>query len=64
VRESKLEIALRIWKEVMPQRQLIVEHNKVTAKVAGSDPYAGKEMNDGERVTLYLIALAKLKTNR
>jgi ABC-type lipoprotein export system ATPase subunit len=56
VSESRLETALRIWKEVMPQRQLNVQDNKVSANLAGTNPYAGKEMSDGERVTLYLIA--------
>lgn len=54
--ESKLEAALRIWQEVMPQRTLFVRDNKVTAQAEGSEPYAGKQMSDGERVTLYLIA--------
>ena len=53
--ESMLEKAVKIWRAVMPQRELLVKDNKVTARVAGGDPYAGREMSDGERVTLYLI---------
>jgi hypothetical protein len=55
VGESMLERAIKIWKAVMPQRELLVKDNKVTARIAGGDPYAGGEMSDGERVTLYLI---------
>lgn len=55
VGQSKLEVAQRIWRAAMPQRELLVEDNKVTASLAGAAPYAGREMSDGERVTLYLI---------
>jgi energy-coupling factor transporter ATP-binding protein EcfA2 len=54
--ESKLETALRIWTSIMPQRELLAEDNKISARVGDSDPYAGKEMSDGERVALYLIS--------
>jgi hypothetical protein len=55
VGQSKLETAQRIWKAAMPQRDLLVEDNKVSARLAGANPYPGKEMSDGERVALYLI---------
>ena len=55
VTQSKLETARQIWKAVMPQRDLLVEDSKVSARIAGADLYPGKEMSDGERVTLYLI---------
>lgn len=54
--ESKLEAALGIWHIVMPQRHLVARDNKVVAQLGGGEEYAGKEMSDGERVALYLIA--------
>jgi energy-coupling factor transporter ATP-binding protein EcfA2 len=56
ITESKLEAALRIWHEAMPQRRLVARDNKVVAHIAGAGEYAGKETSDGERVALYLIA--------
>src|SRR5262249_12791097 len=56
VNQSKLEVAQRIWRAAMPQRELLVEDNKVSARIAGADPYPGGEMSDGERVALYLIS--------
>lgn len=54
--ESKLEAVLRLWHKVMPQRKLILKKCEVTAQMPGTHPYAGREMSDGERVALYLIA--------
>ena len=44
-----------IWKEVFPQRQVILDNAKAYAKY-GTKEYGAKYMSDGERVALYLIA--------
>ena len=56
ISESKLETAMRIWHDVMPQRRLIARENKIVAQTKDAARYAGKLMSDGERVALYLIA--------
>lgn len=53
---SKLERLLAIWSKVMPQRDLILDDNKVSAKISDGQAYAGHQLSDGERVVVYLIA--------
>lgn len=61
VPEMADEKLLRIWKKIFPQREVKIQDGKVIAcgilegKV---NEYKGKEMSDGERVALYLIAQA------
>lgn len=55
VPEAPIDIITRIWKEIMPQREILFDDGKVLAKKGGQPLYHGKEMSDGERVTLYLI---------
>lgn len=47
-----------IWDSIMPHRSINinVQNGKIEAKVINGDTYHGKEMSDGERVALYLIA--------
>lgn len=45
----------KIWDEVFPQRQIVLDNAKATAKY-NDTPYQAKFMSDGERVALYLIS--------
>jgi len=53
--DAPTDVIIKIWQEVMPQREIFFDDYKVRAKKAGQDEYHGKGMSDGERVTLYLI---------
>jgi len=44
-----------IWEDIMPHRKIIFEDAKVSAKFNYSE-YKGKDLSDGERVALYLLA--------
>lgn len=51
----------RIWDSIFPQRQIKFDDAKVTALFSDSNEeeplsYLGKDMSDGERVVLYLVA--------
>lgn len=51
----------KIWNEVFPQRTISFEDLKLLASIpAGGSSYNAREMSDGERVSLYLIAHALL----
>lgn len=55
------DILQRIWKSVFPQRDIKLDDAKVTAVYSdneGTKEYKGRDMSDGERVALYLIAQA------
>lgn len=60
VPETVIDVLKRIWKNVFPQRDIDFSDSKVTATLKRSDStvvsYKGREMSDGERVGLYLIA--------
>lgn len=56
-----IDILQRIWKSVFPQRNIKLDDAKVTAvysKDGTVKEYKGRDMSDGERVALYLIAQA------
>lgn len=55
VPDSEIDIIIRLWKDIMPQREISFVDSKVMAKKEGQAEYHGKGMSDGERVTLYLI---------
>ncbi|MGY3966459.1 DUF4435 domain-containing protein [Aeromonas enteropelogenes] len=55
VPDSPIDVIKKIWTEIMPQREVFFEDGKVLVKKEGEASYHGKEMSDGERVTLYLI---------
>lgn len=55
------DVLQRIWKSVFPQRGIKLDDAKVTAvysKDGVTKEYKGRDMSDGERVALYLIAQA------
>lgn len=61
VPEMITDILQRIWKSVFPQRDIKLDDAKVTAvysKDGVQKEYKGRDMSDGERVALYLIAQA------
>jgi len=53
--DAPFDIIIRLWKDIMPQREISFEDGKVMARKEEQAEYHGKEMSDGERVTLYLI---------
>ena len=55
------DVLQRVWKSVFPQRGIKLDDAKVTAvysKDGVAKEYKGRDMSDGERVALYLIAQA------
>ena len=54
--ESPDEMLLRIWNDLLPHRQLVIEDGKITVSLSDGNTYHGREMSDGERVALYLMA--------
>lgn len=54
--DSADEILLRIWNDLLPHRQLVIEDGKITASISTGNTYQGREMSDGERVALYMMA--------
>lgn len=46
-----------IWTSIMPHREIVFADAKVSAKYNGAE-YHGKDLSDGERVALYLLAQA------
>jgi energy-coupling factor transporter ATP-binding protein EcfA2 len=55
VPDAPIDIILSLWADIMPQRKLFFDDGKVLAQALSETKYHGKEMSDGERVTLYLI---------
>jgi energy-coupling factor transporter ATP-binding protein EcfA2 len=55
VPDAPIDVIIRIWSDIMPHRQISFNDGKVLVRKAGELEYHGKEMSDGERVTLYLI---------
>lgn len=55
VADSVIDLIVKLWADIMPQREIIFEDSKVTVKKEDIPEYHGKDMSDGERVTLYLI---------
>lgn len=55
VPDAPIDIIIRIWTDIMPHREIYFNDGKVLARKTGEAEYHGKEMSDGERVTLYLI---------
>ena len=60
VPDTVIDKLIRIWNNIFPQREIDFTDAKVTTKpknaVGDIISYKGKEMSDGERVALYLIA--------
>ncbi len=55
VPDAPIDLIIKLWADIMPQREIIFEDGKVLVKKQDVPEYHGKEMSDGERVTLYLI---------
>lgn len=55
--ETKIDIAKKIWEEILPHRELTIGGGSVRTNVKGSTgaTYNASEMSDGERVIFYLI---------
>ncbi|GAB3579542.1 OLD family protein [Hymenobacter daeguensis] len=54
VPNSSIDTIVRIWQDILPHREIEFIDSRVKAKASGN-AYQGKEMSDGERVSLYLI---------
>jgi hypothetical protein len=65
--DSPDEILLNIWNDILPHRKLVIKDGKINVLISGNDVcqdalilgdgiYQGREMSDGERVALYLMA--------
>ncbi|MEY4529396.1 MAG: hypothetical protein RLZZ156_117 [Deinococcota bacterium] len=54
---SKLDQIKKVWEEILPHRELIIDGLQIQTKVVGSQnsPYNASEMSDGERVMFYLL---------
>lgn len=55
VPSAPIDIIIQIWSDLMPHRQIAFLNSKVLTNKTGEQTYHGKDMSDGERVTLYLI---------
>lgn len=55
VDDAPIDIIIQLWSDIMPHREINFEDGKVMVSKVGQADYHGKEMSDGERVTLYLI---------
>lgn len=53
--ETVVDKIIKVWKEVFPQREIVLEKFQANAKHEGVQYRAGA-MSDGERVGLYMIA--------
>lgn len=58
VYETSIDKCKKVWSSILPHRtlELTIEQGQVQAKTRDGNIYHGKEMSDGERVALYLIA--------
>jgi hypothetical protein len=56
VPDAPIDTIIRIWSLLMPHRQISFNDGKVLVKKEDEPDYHGKEMSDGERVTLYLLS--------
>ena len=61
VPDTVIDKLIRIWNNIFPHREIDFTDAKVTTKLKDEEgnvifSYKGKEMSDGERVALYLIA--------
>jgi len=54
--ESELDTVKRIWADVLPHRDLGTSLDSIEVGVLGGTPYVGREMGDGERGAIYLMA--------
>lgn len=59
---TKLDTLRKIWQELLPHRELIVEASNVKTSPTGKidKAYSSSEMSDGERVIFYMLGQALL----
>ncbi|MCF2147925.1 AAA family ATPase [Desmonostoc muscorum LEGE 12446] len=50
------ETLIHIWNDILPHRKLAIKDGKITVSMTNRVIYQGREMSDGERVALYLMA--------
>lgn len=55
VRDSPIDSIQKVWGELMPHRSVSLHDGKVVVDKGSPSEYHGKDMSDGERVTLYLL---------
>ena len=55
ISDSAIDTLLKLWADIMPQRELILDDGQVKAKTPDNSEYSGEEMSDGERVAIYLL---------
>jgi uncharacterized protein DUF4435/putative AbiEii toxin of type IV toxin-antitoxin system len=55
VSDSPIDTLEKLWKDILPHREIMLEDGKVNVHIPGGVVYHGKSMSDGERVALYLI---------
>lgn len=56
VDDAPIDIIVKVWSDIMPHRNILFKDGKVLVSSNNTESlYHGKEMSDGERVTLYLL---------
>lgn len=56
VPDTAIDKIIAIWQDLLPHRSLRLHDGRVLVNSGLPNEYMGKEMSDGERVTLYLLA--------
>lgn len=56
VQDSPIDTIIKVWSDIMPQREIKFLDGKVLVSTTNEQEYHGKGMSDGERVALYLMA--------
>ncbi len=56
VQDSPIDSIMKVWGDLMPHRSVSLHDGKVVVDEGAVSEYHGKDMSDGERVALYLLA--------
>lgn len=56
VPESELDLIHEVWRDIMPHRKIELVDGQIKAYTTLGTAYKGREMSDGEKVALYLLA--------
>jgi len=56
VPDSPIDMIVRVWGDIMPHREIKISDGRVLVTKTDIPEYPGKEMSDGERVALYMVA--------
>jgi len=62
VPDSPIDIIIKVWKDIMPQTQILFDDFSVIVSRNGGPNYPGGQMSDGEKVALYLLGQALCAT--